>query len=271
VRKRLLLAAVVVLSPIELAGCEDPVFNSNIGIRGVSTDDDSFTGAFAWSAVLADEADTVLGKVTTGGQTFYLAELVVRADAEDGASVYDTNLIVCDVVNFAVAGIETRAAQATMDAIPDVPAVFRVKHGTGEVTVDTFYEHWAVKGLGITEPLPEALDDAHFYDMDEDGKPGATIIADGLGESYVAQRKTVSMSGVITGPNTTTGLATHKKEGRILGATSSILETEAERSQHPNPKESWFFGVRISEATCAAVVDAKTSFLIPELPPFPIE
>jgi hypothetical protein len=267
-----LIAAIgaLVLSPA-VAGCDDPVFNADIGITGVATDDASFAGAFAWSAVLADEADTVLGKVTTGGQTFYLADLSPRADSEDGASVYDTNLIVCDVVNFSVAGIDTRASQATIDAIPDVPAVVRIAHGSGVVSIDTFYEHWAVKDLPVTEPLPEAVDDAHFYDMDEDGKPGATIIADGLGESYVAQRKTVSMAGVVTGADTATGLATHKKEGRILGATSSLLETEADRAQHPNPKESWFFGVRIAEASCAAVVDAKTSLLIPELPPFPLE
>ena len=77
--------------------------------------------------------------------------------------------------------------------------------------------------------MPTDGTDPRIIDMDADGKPGATLLASGIatGEIYFAQRKTLSLTGVVRGADESFGLLTHKKEQLVIDATSELLKGEA--------------------------------------------
>jgi hypothetical protein len=251
-----------------LLACPEPVYDDRIGLTGVSTPAGSFAGSFALKAVLTDQADTAIGTIATGGMTFYLVTMTTT----DVDGRYRAEYDVCDVVNFETAGITTVVPPATLDAIPNFSADVIIDHGTGALELSTYREHWAVADLADSDDLPTDAADPRFYDMEGDGNPGATLTASGLvaGEVYVAQRKTVSASGVITDADGGAGLCTHRKEGLVLDATSNLLKTETPRRPHADPKRSWFSLVRLSEsATCADVITARDDERLPQFAPFP--
>jgi hypothetical protein len=138
-----------------------------------------------------------------------------------------------------------------------------------------FVERWALDdSIGNDDPLPEKPEDPGLVDMEGDGKPGATLLASGLanGEIYVNNRKTISLGGVVRGPDESFGLTTHRKEGFVLEATEALLDVDAQREMHPDPKESWWHELRLTPAgeaaTCADVNEAFESGTLPRLRPF---
>jgi hypothetical protein len=135
----------------------------------------------------------------------------------------------------------------------------------------SFREYWAIRGLRDDDPLPANTNAAVYVDADDDDKPGITVRTSGLvtGEVYVAQRKTVSTSGVVRGPDSSFGLLQAKKEGIVLGASNDLLLSEADRGPHPDPKESWWVDVRLDDgASCDDVEAAIDDDTIPRRRPF---
>ena len=251
-------------------GCEEPFFDDNIGVEGVPVEAGSLAGTFALKSQALDQADApLIGKVDAGGITFGLVIRTWRGNEEP--NLYDERIEVCDVENFEVAGLTTVNSRDTIESIPVSDAVVDVDHGTGAFVRQTYHEFWAVEGLDDDASFPSNPGSRVFYDMDDDGNPGTTVLASGLvtGEVYVAQRKTVDQAGVVRGTDKSFGLARVKKEGIILDATNDLLKTESERVPHPDPKQSWWMEIRLDDdAGCDDVVRAKEDDDLPRRRPF---
>lgn len=247
------------------AACEKPVYDDRLGVAGVPTEDGALAGRFGLVATCADLANVpIVGEHVGGGMTFSLVER-----SWDGAAYQQTNNV-CRVDNFEVAGLASAIAKATARSIPPVPVSIAVDHASGAVSTERYFEMWAVRDLSPDDPMPSASDDARFFDMEDDGNPGATVSTSGLvnGELYFAQRKGLSLEGVVRGPDELLGLIEHKKEATMIAATDDLLLSESERAQHPDPLLSWWHEVRLAEdASCedleAAVEDGSVSMLRP--------
>jgi len=248
--------------------CQEPYYDDTIGVEGVPTDTGALAGTFALQSQAMDQANTVLGPVDTGGVTW---SLVVRTVRADDPNAYDERIEVCDVENFETAGLTTVNTPATIDAIPESLATLIVDHATGAFHRQPYREYWAVRDLDDDAPFPTDKESSVFYDMDDDGQPGTTVLTSGLvdGEVYVAQRKTVEQQGVVQGEDVSFGLSRVTKEGTVLAASNDFLLNEAPRTPHPNPKNSWFMEVRLAEgAGCDAVVGARDDETLPVRRPF---
>ena len=250
------------------ASCAEPFYDDNIGVEGVKIDEGALAGTFALKGNGVDQADTAIGKVDTGGRSFYRSQRTFNVDTK----VYDETLTLCAVENFETAGLQTTNNPAAIAAIPEVSTTIDVDHATGAYTRATFFEYWAIQGLGDTEPLPRDVNDDVYFDSDADGHPGATVFTQGLvpnGEVYIAQRKKVSATGVVRGVDKVFGLLASKKEGIVLAANNNFLLTEAVRVPHPDPKESWWMEIRIDDdGGCAEVEQARDDDDLPLRRPF---
>lgn len=263
---RIVLAVVAVSVAVDV-GCAEPFYDDDIGVEGVPVDVGALAGVFGVKGVAVDQADTVLGKVDTGGMTFYLSRREFNAETR----VYDETLEPCVVINFETAGLSTENSTDGIASIPAISATLTVDHATGAYTRSTFFEYWAIRGLDDDAPLPSDVDDDVYYDADGDDHPGITVFTSGLvnGEVYVAQRKTVTTGGVVQGEDLSFGLLQAKKEGLVLGASNDLLLTEAARVPHPDPKESWWADVRLDDdASCDDVSAAIDDEVIPRRRPF---
>lgn len=248
--------------------CQEPYYDDTIGVEGVATDVGALAGTFALQSQAMDQANTVLGPIDTGGVTWSLVVRTIRVDQPDR---YDERIEVCDVENFESAGLTTVNTPATIDAIPEGLATLVVDHATGAFHREPYREFWAVRDLDDDAPFPTDKESPVFYDMDDDGQPGATVLTSGLvdGEVYVAQRKTIEQTGVVQGEDVSFGLSKVKKEGTVLAASNDFLLNEAPREPHPNPKNSWFMELRIGEGDgCDAVLAARDDETLPIRRPF---
>jgi hypothetical protein len=267
------VAALTLASGLALAvvGCAEPYYDDALGLDGVPVDDGSLAGTFGLQSTAVDQADVpVFGKIDTGGITASLVQRTWRG-AADG-DVYDEVITVCGVENFETAGVLTTVPDKAVRAIPQSAAVLHVDHDTGAYLRDTYREYWAVRDLDDDDPLPEDKSSDVFYDMDDDGHPGATVLATGLaeGEVYVAQRKTIDQKGIVRSEDGSLGLSHVTKEGVVLDATSDLLKTESARTPHPDPKQSWFIDVRLDDdAGCDDVLAAQASGALPRQSPIP--
>lgn len=250
------------------AACAEPFYDDDIGVEGVPVDEGSLAGVFAVKGVAVDQADTVLGKVDTGGQSFYLSTRVFNTETK----VYDETLKQCAVENFETAGLQTTNNPDAIKAIPKIDATLTVDHATGEVVRSTYREYWAIEGLDDDDDLPADKDADVYVDADDDGNPGDTVFTQGLvpnGEVYIAQRKTVDTHGVVRSPDKSFGLLHAVKEGVILGANNDLLLNEADRVPHPDPKQSWWMEIRLDDdAGCGDVIDARDAEDLPLRRPF---
>lgn len=261
--------AAVACCCVVATSCVEPIYDDTIGREGVPTEPGSLAGTFALQSTAIDQANApVFGKVDAGSVSY---ALVVRQWRSDEPEVYDEAINVCDVVNFEVAGITTINTADTIAAIPTSQAVLTVEHATGSFVRGTYREFWAVQGLDDDDAFPTDVNSDVFYDADADGHPGTTVTASGLvsGDVYVAQRKTVEHQGVVQGTDTSLGLAHVSKEGIVLDATSDLLKTESPRTPHPDPKQSWWFDLRLEDgASCDDVLAARDDERLPRIRPF---
>lgn len=247
------------------AACTKPVYDDRIGVEGVPTEEGALAGRFGLASTCADLANVpLLGEQVGGGMTFTLVDR-----SWDGQAYAQTNTL-CRVVNFEVAGLASAVDEETARSVPPISMSLTLDHRTGAVSSPKFFEMWAVGELGPDDPMPTSPDDPRFYDMEADGKPGATVKTSGLvtGELYFAQRKALTLDGVVRGPDEMLGLVVHKKEATVIDATDELLLSQTERAQHPDPLLSWWHEVRLDDdASCddltAAVDDGSFSQLRP--------
>jgi hypothetical protein len=267
-RTRVLAVVVVVAGA---TGCPAPVYDDELGLSGVPIESGSLAGVFGLQAMAVDQADVpLLGKVDTGGITASLVRRTWRGPED--ADAYDEVGVVCAVENFETGGLLTVIAASTIQALPAVNATLLVTHEAGSFQRRPYRERWALRDLADDEPLPADVDSRVYFDMESDGKPGATVQASGLvqGEVYVAQRKTVEQEGVVRSVDELVGLSRVRKEGVVLGATNDFLKTESKRTPHPDPRQSWSMEIRLSDdADCHDVIAAQESGALPRRSPLP--
>jgi hypothetical protein len=235
--------------------CAAPVYDSDLGVEGVPVERGALAGAFVLYVQATDKSSVPgLENEVGGGFTLY----AVDRSFDDASGAYAQSMRACQVHNFEVAGLTTVVARDTALAIPPIEGGVAIDDATGAVAGVDFLELWAVdETIGATDPLPEKPGDPGLVDMEGDGKPGATLVASGFseGEIYVVNRKTITLSGVMRGPDESFGLTTHKKEGFVLEATDPILDVDAARTPHPDPKESWWHELRLAPAGTPASCD----------------
>ena len=247
------------------SSCARPAFDDRIGVAGVPTEEGALAGTFGLVSTCADLANVpILGEQVGGGMTFTLVER-----SWDGAAYQQTNTV-CRVDNFEVAGLASAIRRATARSVPPFSVTAAVDHAAGAISTERYFELWAVRDLSPDDPMPTARDDARFFDMEDDGNPGATVSTSGIvnGELYFAQRKVLAQEGVVRGPEELLGLIEHKKEATVIAATDELLLSQTERAQHPDPLLSWWHEVRLAQgASCedleAAVEDGSVSMLRP--------
>lgn len=124
--------------------------------------------------------------------------------------------------------------------------------------------------------------------MDDDGNPGYTLTFSGFfnGKLYSVQRRILELEGITLGPDRVLGLIRTSYETVGLGGEFPDAEREdagpepepeeeedEERGPpfetHPDPKESWFEEVRLSEgATCDDVMRLEDDGRISRIRPF---
>lgn len=250
------------------SACAEPFFDADIGVAGVAVEEGALAGTWALKGNALDQADTVLGKIDTGGRAFYLSVRTFDTDSK----VYGETLTVCAVENFETAGLQTTNNPAAIAAIPAMSTTLDIDHATGAYARAAFREYWAIEGLDDDDDLPEDPGSSVYFDSDDDGHPGATVFTQGLvpnGEVYIAQRKTVSATGVVRSVDMSFGLLAARKEGIVLAASNDLLLTEADRVPHPDPKESWWIEIRLGDdGNCDDVLAARDSDDLPLLRPF---
>lgn len=248
------------------ASCVQPVYDDRLGVSGVRTEEGALAGRFGLVVACADLANVpLLGEQLGGGMTFILVDR-----AYDGEQYQQKNEI-CRVINYETAGLASTIADETARAIPDVDVSIHIDHRSGAMSTDQYHELWAVTDLAPDEPMPTSATDARFYDMEGDGNPGATVTTSGLvaGELYFAQRKWVTLDGVVRGPDEQLGLIEHRKEATVIDATDDLLLSQAERAQHPDPLESWWHELRLADdASCDDLTSAIDDGSFPLLRPF---
>ena len=244
----------MMLLGLTASSCAQPAYDDRIGVAGVRTSEGALAGHFGLASTAADLAQVpLLGEQVGGGMTISLVERAL-----DGAAYQQTNTV-CRVINFEVAGLASTIDDATARAVPPIAVTLEVDHASGAVSTEEFLEIWAVRDLSAADPMPTARDDARFFDMEADGHPGATVSTTGLvtGELYFAQRKALTFTGVVRGADEMLGLLTHKKEATVIDATDELLLSQTERTQHPDPKLSWWHEVRlVDDAGCAELTAA---------------
>lgn len=77
----------------------------------------------------------------------------------------------------------------------------------------------------LQDPLPKSADDPHVDDTDKDGKPGVTMLVEGLAsaEVYMASRRFDQMEGRLTAPDRFEGTVRHDQEQELLGSSNALL------------------------------------------------
>jgi len=107
----------------------------------------------------------------------------------------------------------------------------------------------------VSDPLPTDPEDPRVIDQDEDGEPGMTVRITLLGilegETYVVQRMSYRLSGVVVGSDRIEGTIEWSDEQTVLGATNPLLKAETVGTLDPDPAAHRFVMVRVDETwTC---------------------
>lgn len=261
-------------------GCAPaPVYDQELGVQAIGAEEGALAGTFALKIrSLTLEETPVLGEQEGGGINF--VKVTRTYDAEAG--LYRQQSQLCGGFSYPVAGVGTSMPFSTYQQVaPSVQETVEVDHDRGTYRERGHLQLWALRDLPdpYNTPLPFDAAEAeqaphrdHIYDHEDDGKPGVTIFIDGFisGEIYGVQRKKVELDGVILGPDQALGFARLQKESVQLGANNDLLKLGAGSARdHPDPKESWFFEIRIADdAGCDEVLAAEEDGRLPAFAPF---
>ena len=104
------------------------------------------------------------------------------------------------------------------------------------------------------DPLPVAVDDPRVVDIDGDGKPGVTILMDGLlsGEIYMLQRSWIEVCGAVLSPDKLEGYIRWGTDQSVVDASSLFLENNADSVPNPDWETQRFVACRVDDdMTCA--------------------
>jgi hypothetical protein len=256
------------------------VFDSDIGVEAIPIEPGEAAGTFALKTLNTTLVKTPFGDEAGGGTNYRLVKRTFNADA----NVYEQTSQLCGGFNVAVLGVTTDLPESTYRAVPESTAERVTVDDAGQYQQTDHLQLWGIKDLpdpfetALPKDKDEALVEPHsdrIYDMDDDDQPGVTSIVSGAvnGEVYVVQRKTVTTSGVVLGPDQAIGLAVNTNELVQLGNSNPVIfdrQSEGSSGPHPDPKRSWFQEVRIDDdSDCDFVMGAEEAGILSTLAPFP--
>ncbi len=275
-------ATVVVIADAAVSGCAPvaPRYDDDIGIEAIPIAPGEAAGTFALKVVNTTLVRIpVLGDAAGGGTNYRLVRRTWDADA----GLYRQTSRLCGGYNVEVGGVTTTLPESTYRAVPESDAEVVSIDDDGTYTQTDHLQLWGLRDLPdpFSTALPENKDEAQrsphddrIYDMDDDDNPGVTAQITGAvqGDVFIIQRKTVTTTGVILGPDRALGLAKNTNELVQLGNTNPLLDRQSEGSSepHPDPRRSWFEEVRVDDdADCDLVMRAEDDGLLSVTAPFP--
>jgi hypothetical protein len=280
--RRLVLLASAPLLAGGLLACappeEEPIYDDDLGLQGASTEPGALDGTWVLKTSIVTLADLPVDGVdqTAGGETYYKLDLDWDADAE----AYTQTIEICGGRIYDTAGTESEISLDRWQMVPpSSPLAMTINHATGEYVTEDIVELWAIdlpNPVGDAMPADgiEAQDEPHasrIFDADDDGNPGMTMHLSGLaiGDVFFCQRKMIHQDGLFLSDSEAAGLLDFSYEQITLGATNPVLNQQLPRERHPNPKEAWFWQVKLEEgATCDDVLTAVDDEVVPRINPF---
>lgn len=208
--------------------------------------------------------------------TRYRVKVVESPETASGGRTWRADLELCaqDLSPF-MGGLRTIVPET-------IPAALPVREWnawlTGTEAGATFVgteivELWGGQNLGPDESLPTEIDDERIFDLDRDGKPGATF---GVGsgssvacEVYLVQRTRLRLEGELVNSRRIEGGFWSQLDKSILDATSPLCSPENEMVE--SPVENRFVLVRVDgqggglnldlnhdgEVSCAELLEAE--------------
>jgi hypothetical protein len=264
-----------------LACAPEPFYSSDIGVEAVPIEPGEAAGTFALQTINTTLIHLPGGlEDEKGGGVNY--RLVTRTydEAED---VYQQESRLCGGFNYPVVGVVTESPESTYRKVARSTAEKVVISEAGAYESSGHLQLWGLRDLpdpfDTNLPTREESEsspwDDRIFDMDDDGNRGFTLFVGGQlgdGEIYAFQRKTVDLyNGVTLGPDRMLGLADNKNEAVTVGASNPLIDRQSEGSAepHPDPLESWFEEIRISDdANCDDVIEAADDEVLSRLRPF---
>lgn len=278
-RTAALAVSIALLSSACLA--EEPVYDSDLGLQAVATDEGSLAGTFVWKSAVVTKAHLPISLGEdgdlAGGETYYLVEREWLA--EEGR--YHERRRVCGGRIYETGGTTSTVPMEHWRLVPDVDtAVITVDHARGEYRAVDHAELWAIElDDPVRDEMPETPEEAReerwstrIYDADDDGHPGMTMSMSGFleGEVYFCQRKFFDLAGyVVAEDGESLGLVTSRYEQLTLDASSPLLMSQLERSPHPDPREAWYHMARLPDgAGCDDVMRAVEDGVVSRRNPF---
>ncbi len=264
------------------AACaEPPVYDDDLGLQAVATEEGSLAGTFVWKSAIVTKAHLPISLGEdgdlAGGETYYLVE----REWLPAERRYHERRRICGGLIYETGGTTSFIPNEHWRLVPDVmSAVVDVDHARGEYAAVDHAELWAIE---LDDPVADAMPKnpeeageerwaARIHDADDDGHPGMTMSMSGFlqGEVYFCQRKFFDMEGYLVGEDgESLGLVTAAYEQLTLDASSPLLTNQLERSPHPDPKEAWYHMARLPEGSdCDDVMSAVEDGVVSRRNPF---
>jgi len=185
--------------------------------------------------------DTIVGVLTEVTQT---GSALVMQDAYCFTDTYPSTILFrTDIPDVVLQSIQ-----------PDPRTVALHDNGAGwEIIQDWHTEvRGAVFEFPETDELPTSADDPRLVDIDGDGNPGMTILAEVLGlfqgEAYAVQRYRYSLQGTLVDEDTIIGQLQWTSEQTIVAGTHDILLLPFEDYTDPDSSKHRFIMKRVDDS-----------------------
>ena len=126
-----------------------------------------------------------------------------------------------------------------------------------------------LRGVELEDPINDALptdpEDPRIFDQDGDGKPGMTIVIQGIlnGEIYIIQRAWSTLAGNEVNPPDFNTLVVWGDEQVILGYSNPLLSNQPSSQQNPDPATQQAHWRAIQPSMNCAEIIAQRSTLFP--------
>jgi hypothetical protein len=193
-----------------------------------------------------------LVEATQSGSRLTMRDSYCFTDVDDGTSI-----------------VETVIPDQFMDSLRPEPRTAILIEQTASVRFESspYVEvRGAVLDDPFSDPLPVDVSDPRVFDQDGDGNPGMTVRVTILGlvegETYVVQRVSYRLSGVMVGSDRIEGTIEWTDEQVVLGATNELLKADTIGKLDPDPAAHRFVMVRVDETwTCKTLRERMAEIL----------
>jgi hypothetical protein len=225
----------------------------------------AMAGRYAHFDVVAYEADTPTGPLSTFIISYGFTELVIEA----GQLVEHDSF--CTAVQKANQPFVTSFPDAATQAIEPRSAVVQVYQDGGDWKL---YRPVTPTLIGIegdpNQPLSRDRNDPLINDPDQDGRPGVTAFLTLYGfiegEIYLARREIFQNELTLYSDGSLRGRVIDNSEQLVIGASLAILDAPNEPTQRPDPGLNPLILIPIGDDvdTCAELIAMRDALFPPE-------